>query len=161
MHVAVEPDVAAALLAAVGDDAALDRLVEEIEEGERHADAVESDKAWDPILCALSPDGYDRTARTWPAHGVVLGGRTLNEDEDAGLITLLTPPQVDEVDVYLRGLTEDGFGVAYDAMHPDLRNPEFGADERGYAWQNLEDLRAFFERVARVGGLHVLFTVSF
>lgn len=32
-HFAVEPDVAAALLAAVGDDAALDRLVEEIEEG--------------------------------------------------------------------------------------------------------------------------------
>ena len=160
MHVAVDRDSAVALGAAA-DDLALETLVEEIEERGRYLDSVDSDKAWDPILCALSPDGYDRTPSTWPAHGVVLGGRTLNVDEDAGLITLLDPDQVAEVSTFLTGVTEQGFAELYRAMDPELRNPEFGDEELGYAWVNLVDLREFFARVAARGDLSVVFSVAY
>lgn len=68
--------------------------------------------------------------------------------------------RVAEVSSYLAEVTESEFGVRYDAMPLDDRNPEYGPDERRYAWGWLQEVADFFQRAARENH-HVVFTVRF
>ena len=89
-----------------------------------------------------------------------LGDEDLNTDTDDQLVTYLAPDRVAEVSSYLAEVTESEFGVRYDAMPLDDRNPEYGSDERGYAWGWLQEVADFFQRAARERR-HVVFTVRF
>ncbi|MCY4668221.1 MAG: DUF1877 family protein, partial [Rhodococcus sp.] len=80
VHFALSDSVAAELLDARGDDDKLGAVVEDIEETGRSEFSCDTDKAWDPILCALSSTGYERVSENWPAYGVILGGGDLNTD---------------------------------------------------------------------------------
>ena len=62
MHFALSDSVAAELLDARGDDDKLGAVVEDIEETGRSEFSCDTDKAWDPILCALSSTGYERVS---------------------------------------------------------------------------------------------------
>ncbi|PCK29057.1 MULTISPECIES: DUF1877 family protein [Rhodococcus] len=160
VHFALSDSVAAELLDARGDDDKLGAVVEDIEETGRSEFSCDTDKAWDPILCALSSTGYERVSENWPAYGVILGDEDLNTDTDDQLVTYLAPDRVAEVSSYLAEITESEFGVRYDAMPLDDRNPEYGSDERGYAWGWLQEVANFFQRAARERR-HVVFTVRF
>ncbi|WP_433608846.1 DUF1877 family protein [Prescottella agglutinans] len=160
VHFALSARVAAELLDARGDDGKLGAVVDDIEETGRSEFSCDTDKAWDPILCSLSSAGYQRAPENWPAYGVILGDEDLNTDTDDQLITYLAPDRVTEVAAYLAGITESEFGAGYDAMPLDDRNPEYGADERAYAWDWLQEVMDFFERAAR-DDRHVVFTVRF
>ena len=89
VHFALSDSVAAELLDARGDDDKLGALVEDIEETGRSEFSCDTDKAWDPILCALSSTGYERVSENWPAYGVILGDEDLNTDTDDQLVTYL------------------------------------------------------------------------
>lgn len=160
MHFALSDDLAARLLAARGDDALIDEIVEDIEENSLSEFFCETDKAWDPIHCALAPDTSERSEQTWPAHGVILGDEDINTDIDDQLVTYLTPARAAEVAVFLDATSQTSFEKAYDAMPEDDRNPEFGEEERAYAWSYLQEVSEFFQRAASERR-HVLFTVRF
>lgn len=149
VHFALSDSVAAELLDARGDDDKLGAVVEDIEETGRSEFSCDTDKAWDPILCALSSTGYERVSENWPAYGVILGDDDLNTDTDDQLVTYLAPDRVAEVSSYLAEITESEFGVRYDAMPLDDRNPEYGPDERRYAWGWLQEVADFFQRAAQ------------
>lgn len=158
MHFALDAAQAAAFADASGNDDRLIELVEELEERDALL-SCETDKAWDPISCALAPSGPDRDPEDWPWTGVVLGQRSLQQDDDELLVSLLDPTGVVEVSEALDGLDEDTFAEAYAQMPVELRNPEYSDDEREYAWAYLSDLIAFFGQ-ARAAGTHVLFHVG-
>lgn len=160
VHFALSDHVATELLDARGNDDRLDALVEDIEETGRSEFSCDTDKAWDPILCSLSDGGYQRAPENWPACGVILGDEDLNTNTDDQLITYMTPNRVAEVASYLAEITEFEFGAGYDAMPLDDRNPEYGVDERTYAWGWLQEVVDFFQRAAR-DDRHVVFTVRF
>lgn len=156
MHFRLTDDEVAPVLAAEGDDSALARAVARLEEDEAvFARGCETDKAWDPIACALSPGGDDGP---WPARGVIGGARALQEDDDEAWVTHLSPDEAAVVSAFLAALTDDEFSDRYRAMPAELRNPEYGPDELRYALANLDDLRTFFA-AARLAREHVVFTV--
>lgn len=161
VHFMLDADQAAAFDAASGDDDRLVELVEALEEalGQEATSFCESDKAWDPISCALAPSGPDRDPQDWPWTGVVLGQRSLQADDDELLVSLLDPASVAEVSEALDTLDEETFAEAYAQMPAELRNPEYSDDECAYAWEYLSDLIAFFGQ-ARSAGAHVLFHVG-
>ena len=78
----------------------------------------------------------------------------------ADLFQGLTARRLSEYRGPLYSLFESEFGVRYDAMPLDDRNPEYGSDERGYAWGWLQEVADFFQRAARERR-HVVFTVRF
>ena len=143
------------VLAAAGDDALLAALANYEEDPTVFALAYETDKAWDPIACALSPAGEEGP---WPARGVVGGSRSLQQDDDESWVTYLTPAEAAEVATYLEHLTDADFSSAYAEMPEELRNPEFGPDEESYALGALSGLRDFFI-AARDEHAHVVFNV--
>lgn len=96
MHFALSADQASTFVDAAGDDERLLELVEAVEEQDTVL-CYETDKAWDPISCALAPSGDEREPQDWPWTGVVLGQRALQDDDDELLMTLLDPQGVAEV----------------------------------------------------------------
>jgi len=156
LHFRFTEDEIAPILEAAGDDEKLLDLLDACEENPSvFSRACETDKAWDPIACALSPEGEDGP---WPARGVIGGSRSLQEDGDESWITHLAPREVAEVADYLRELSDDEFAARYREMPEELRNPEFGHDEEKYALSWLGPLREFFA-AAREDGSHVVFAV--
>lgn len=158
MLFALDDDAAEPLLAARGDAAALTALVEAIEEGGVTA-SCETEKAWDPISCALAPAGESRDPDEWPAYGVILGDEDLTEESEDLMLNYLEPAHVPEVAAWLATLDEEAFGAAYDMMPEGLRNAEWGAQERAYAWDYLRHIRVFFAEAAEAGR-HVVFHVN-
>ena len=158
VHFRINQARAAAVLSAAGDD---DRLREQIalleEDPKLYARGCETDKAWDPIACALSPDN---ASGPWPARGVIGGARSLQHDGDALWITHLAPAEVAEVAAFVAALSDEDFIAAYRAMPLELRNPEYGPDEQAYALGWLAGLRDFFPRAAAAGE-HLVCTVGF
>lgn len=163
-------DATASRLLAATDDAARDEIVADIEERMWDAGLVlacELDKAWDPISCALCPQAYEGAEQdrwsnpaTWPTRGVILGYQVLNDDLDAGLLTYTSPAHAAEVAAFLEGIDEDRFLAGYREMPEDLRNPEYGTSEGGYAWYWLSELKTFYAEAAK-DSRHVIFSVNF
>lgn len=158
MHWAIDEALAERFVAARGDDDALEDLVADLEET-GGVPGCETDKAWDPISCALAPSGSERDPDEWPWTGVVLGREELQADPELMLLTLMGPADVAQVSAALLGLEETAFARAYDQMPEELRNPEYGPDERDYAWGFLTELTAFMVTAADAGA-HVLFHVN-
>lgn len=155
LHFRLDDAEAARVLEAAGDDDALHEVLGALEEDEAvFARACETDKAWDPIACAIAPAGEDDE---WPARGVIGGARDL-QVEDESWVTHLSPAETAEVAGFLVRLTDEDFVRHYREMPLELRNPEFGPDEQGYALENLQELRGFFTAAASEGR-HVVFTV--
>ncbi len=156
LHFRLNDAEIAPVLAAVGDDEQLLEVLAQYEDDPAvFARACETDKAWDPIACALSPAGEDGP---WPARGVIGGSRSLQVDDDESWITYLAPDEVKQVADYLLALSDIEFSRAYEQMPEELRNPEYGPDEEEYALGNLSGLRPFFA-AARDEGAHIVFNV--
>ncbi|MFF2277004.1 DUF1877 family protein [Agromyces sp. NPDC058126] len=156
VHFRLTDDEARRVLDAAGEDERLHEVIGELEAvDEVWARACETDKAWDPIACALAPEGDDGE---WPARGVIGGARALQEDDEECWVTHLDPAECAEVAGYLATLDDGAFADAYRRMPPELRNPEFGDDEEAYALAMLAGLRGFFASAA-AERQHVVFTV--
>jgi len=156
LHFRLDHEEVVPVLDATGDDDALEAAVSALEENpEIFARGCETDKAWDPITCALAPAGDDAP---WPARGVIGGARALQGDDDAAWVTHCSPEEAAEVADYLASLSDSDFTRAYRAMPIALRNPEYGSEELAYAVANLTDLREFF-RQASHQRQHVVFSV--
>ena len=156
MHLRLSADAIAPLLAAADDaDAVVEAVTALEEQPVVFARGCETDKAWDPITCALAPDGADGP---WPARGVIGGARDLLDDEEVGWVTHSDPAETAEIAAFLAALADESFRAAYTTMPEALRNPEYGDVELGYALANLHDLRAFFA-AASSAGEHVVFSV--
>lgn len=146
----------ASVLAAAGDDEELLAVLGRYEEDAAiFARACETDKAWDPIACTLSPEGEDGP---WPARGVIGGARSLQVDDDESWVTYLAPQEAAQVADFLEVLSDAQFSRAYGEMPEELRNPEYGVDEERYALSWLAELRTFFA-AARDESAHVVFSV--
>jgi hypothetical protein len=163
VHFALTDAQGARFLSARGDDAALSALVDELEASPSptHTPSCHTDKAWDPISCALAPSGSDRDPEDWPYTGVILGAEELQRAGESEMTLAYTPQDmVREVAEALAELKEnDEWEDAYAAMPAELRNPGYGDEERGYAQAHLDDLTAFFADAA-ARGLHVIFHVN-
>lgn len=158
LHFRLTDAEAAPILAAAGDGDRLHDLLAVLEEdADVFARACESDKAWDPIACALAPEGEQDA---WPARGVIGGARSLQSDGDELWVTHLSPEEVGDVASYLAGLSDADFSAAYEEMPESLRNPEYGEEEEAFALSWLEGLRRFY-RAADEAAQHVVFTVGF
>lgn len=158
LHFRLNPRQAATVLSAAGDDPRLRAVLSSLEEDPSLlARMYETDKAWDPIHCTLSPEGPDGD---WPARGVIGGARSLQHDADASWVTHLSPAEVAEVAEFLASLSDARFREAYAAMPAVLRNPEFGPEEEQYAVTILDGLREFYT-TAQASGDHVIFSVAF
>lgn len=156
LHFRLNDEKAARVLEAAGDDAALRSVLAELEENEAEfSRACETDKAWDPIACAIAPASADDA---WPARGVIGGARELQDDDEESLITHLNPGEAADVADYLDELSDEEFSAAYRAMPEELRNPEYGDAEEAYALGWLDELRGFYA-AARAERRHVVFTV--
>ncbi len=157
LHFRLDDEQVAPVLEAVGDDARLWSVLSAYEEDEAvYARACETDKAWDPIACALAPAAEEGP---WPARGVIGGARALQADDDESWITHLDLLEVADVAGYLRELDDLEFSRLYAEMPEELRNPEYGPDEERYALTWLTALRQFFA-AADDERAHVVFTVN-
>ena len=156
MHLRLSADEVAPLLAAIdGSDAVAEAVAVLEEQPAVFARGCETDKAWDPIACALAPEGADSP---WPARGIIGGARDLLDDEEVGWVTHSDPAESAEIAAFLAFLADETFRSAYNDMPDDLRNPEYGDDELEYALANLHDLRDFFAATSAAGE-HVVFSV--
>ena len=89
LHFRLTETQAARVLAVAGDDDALKGALDDLEADEAvFARACETAKAWDPISCALAPEGDESK---WPARGVIGGARSLQDDGDESWVTHLYP----------------------------------------------------------------------
>ncbi len=137
------------LRSASGDDEAVLELLAEIEEAWDDAWLAESDKAWDAMHRALS-DGeltFDGGLKHAPLGCVVLGGESMVEDEDETVV-LIEAKSVAAAAKALSQLTEAGFRERYFKLCPGYA-PEFGEEDFGYTWSNLEAVRALFVKAAK------------
>ncbi|MCS5497795.1 YfbM family protein [Cnuibacter physcomitrellae] len=158
LHLRLTPAEAARVLVTAGDDPALRAALAALEEDVATSGrAGEIDKAWDPIACALAPEG---PAADWPARGVIGGARSLQHDADASWVTHSSPAEVRDVAAFLAALTDHAFRTAHTEMPDELRNPEHGPDEESYALSWLARLREFYAAAA-ASGQHVVFSVGF
>jgi hypothetical protein len=159
MHFALSDEQAARLLAARGDNDALQAIIDELEEGGARA-RRSTDKAWEPISCALAPSGSERDPDDWPWTGVIVGAEELQAAESDMMVGYTPPDKVAEVAEALEDLRKEGdFPDAYEAMPEELRNPEYGGEECEYAQANLDDLTDFFVEAAALRA-HVIFHVN-
>jgi hypothetical protein len=156
VHFRLRDAEAERVLEVAGDDERLHEVIGALEaDDEVWARVCETDKAWDPIACALAPAGDDGE---WPARGVIGGARALQQDDEECWVTHLNPAEAAEVAAYLATLDDEAFVGAYGLMPPELRNPEYGDDEQVYTLAMLADLREFFASAA-AERQHVVFTV--
>ncbi|ARJ06824.1 hypothetical protein GCM10010988_21470 [Cnuibacter physcomitrellae] len=110
LHLRLTPAEAARVLVTAGDDPALRAALAALEEDVAASGrAGEIDKAWDPIACALAPEG---PAADWPARGVIGGARSLQHDADASWVTHSSPAEVRDVAAFLAALTDPAFRTA-------------------------------------------------
>ncbi len=159
VHFAVTAQQLKKLRAAAGDDEAVLELMAEIEEAWDADWLAESDKAWDAMHRALS-DGeltFEGGLKHAPLGCVVLGGESMVEDEDETVV-LIETKSVAAAAKALNKLTEAEFRERYFKLCPGYA-PEFGEEDFGYTWSNLETVRALFVKAAKAKRA-IVFTVS-
>lgn len=162
VHFALTDAQAGDFVSAKGDNTALARLLQHLESLEESNTILtcHTDKAWDPISCALAPSGSDRDPDDWPWTGAILGAEDLHDSEGNMIVGYTPPEKVEEVAAALEEMLEEGsFVEAYTYMPEELRNAEYGDQEREYAMSSLVELAAFFKEAA-TKNLHVVFHVD-
>ena len=159
VHFALTATQLKRLRAARGDDDEVLELTAEIEGAWDRKWLAETDKAWDAIHRALS-DGeltFDGGLAHAPLGCVVLGGESMVEDEDETVV-LIEAKAVTAVSRALAKLTEADFRKRYFKLCKGY-SPNFGEEDFGYTWGNLQDLRALFSKAAKAKRA-IVFTVS-
>jgi len=157
VHFAITAAQADALAAAVGD-AAVMALVEDIEEAWDAEHLAESDKAWDAMHRCLTDGDLAYGNGSFPLSHCVLGPRQLHEGDDY-IVSLVTPDEVKEVAAALASITADWFRDRYLNLLPKDYAPEYGPDDMEYTWQDLQEVREFYQKAA-ASGRAVVFTVD-
>jgi Domain of unknown function (DUF1877) len=158
VHFAITTAQMDALRKAAGDDEAVVELVDAIEGVWDAQYLAESDKAWDAIHRCLTDGQLEFENGEYPLNRCVLGGDHLHEGEDY-IVALVTPKEVRDVAQALEPITEAWLRDRYFGVLPKNYAPEYGEDDFGYTWSNLEGLRDFYVRAAEAGRA-VIFTSS-
>ncbi|MBU2664527.1 YfbM family protein [Actinoplanes bogorensis] len=155
VHYAVTADQEHALLAADGDDDAVGELIEDLEESwSDDTLKVDTDKAWDAIHRSLGDGSLDPDGAGYPLSHAVLGGRHLNEEY---YVVYVSAAETREVATALSNVDRDFLRRRFDAIDdPGYAGARDDADFE-YTWDNLLDVRAFYERAAAAGRA-VIFT---
>lgn len=146
-----------ALLAARGD-AAVQAIVEQIEESWDRAHLAETDKAWDAIHRSLTDGDLTFENGTYPLKLAVCGGQQLHQGEDY-IVSLVRPEQVGDVAAALAQITDADMRSRYHALIPRAEYPEYGEDDCQYTVDYFGGLRDLF-RDAAAAKRAVIFTVS-
>ena len=173
VHFAITDEQMQNLAAAKDDEARRFILEEEIEASVAAADQVETDKAWDGIHRCLSefpaekhwfypvpPDvgtyALPEDHGSYPLKLCVLGGKRMMDDESNYFIRAIEPAEVADIPAALKPIDQAELRKRYFTYCKDVW-PEFGEDDFDYTWEYFQEMRAFFDRVAR-SGKHVIFT---
>lgn len=161
VHFALAPDDAARLLALPDDASRLDFVQEQIEE--RYLEdpgtyAAESDKAWDAMHRALADGLLGYEGGDYPLSHVVLGGRSLYEDDDY-ILSFKTPEQVRDVAAAAEAVTREALRTRYDVIDPEAYGFELSDEDFDYTWDWFENVRALY-RIAASEGRAMLFTAD-
>jgi hypothetical protein len=158
VHFALSTQDEARLLAAAGDDDAVIRIVEEIEESSYTEPHCDSDKAWDALHRCLTDGKLEYAGGTYPLRAAVLGGRQLVEEAEY-TVSYVPAEQVRDVAEALSIIEEDWLRQRYLTLgDTDYAGP-VDEDDFEYTWDALEDIREFFA-VAAEAGRAVIFTVD-
>lgn len=157
VHFAITTTRAESLLAAEDDDA-LVALVEEIEDEWEEPFVFESDKGWDALHRCLSDGSLDPERGEPPLNKAFFGGKMLNENDDY-FVVLVTPAEVKEIAVALRGVTEEWLRSRYFALEFTDYQGEKSEEDFAYTVGQLEGLPALFAAASHAGR-YVIFTVS-
>ena len=94
----------------------------------------------------------------YPLNHTVLGGQNLYGEDDY-IMSLKTPPQVQDIAVALEGLTEPTFRERYYSIDKDDYDCELSDEDLEYTWEWFQDVRRLY-RVAADEHRHVLFTAD-
>lgn len=160
VHFALTQEQRDALVALVGDDAALcDYLHEEIEEHWDDEFVAQSDKAWWGVHLTLT-GGDDVDAGEFPLNATIFGTHLLVDGDGGGEIVALT--EAAEVPVVARALTaitEADLRERYLALPAEARPPDHGFEDFAYTWEGFVDIRALWQMAAALGR-SVLFNAS-
>lgn len=159
VHFAVTAAQLKVLRAARGDDEAVLKLVAEVEEDWDGRWLAESDKAWDAMHRTLS-DGeltFAGGLEHAPLGCTVLGGESMVEDENETVV-LIEPRAVTKTATALEKLTQPEFRKRYFKLCKGYAS-EFGEEDFGYTWSNLQTVRALFVKAAKAKRA-IVFTVS-
>ncbi|MCZ7423679.1 MULTISPECIES: DUF1877 family protein [unclassified Micromonospora] len=159
VHFAITPEQERSLLAAAddGDGDAVDELIEEIEESwAEDGLKVDTDKAWDTIHRCLTDGTLEPDGGEYPLSHAVLGGRRLHEEY---VVVYLTVDEARDVAAALQSVDRRELRQRFDAIDdPDYRGALDDADF-DYTWDNLVEVRAFYQRAAAAGRA-VVFTAT-
>ncbi|GAB3864195.1 YfbM family protein [Micromonospora andamanensis] len=159
VHFAITPEQERSLLAAAddGDSDAVDELIEEIEESwAEDGLKVDTDKAWDAIHRCLTDGTLEPDGGEYPFSHAVLGGRRLHDEY---VLVYLTVDEARDVAAALQSVDRRQLRQRFDAIDdPDYRGALDDADF-DYTWDNLVEVRAFYQRAA-AAGLAVVFTAT-
>ncbi len=149
VHFALSPEQEARLLPAVGDDASVLDLLEEIEETWDEQHLVESDKAWDPIHRCFCDGKLLYEGGDHPLNHLICGGRQCLVDEDAEqTLSYVSAAQVKQVAEAARHISRDELRQRYARIKQRGYQFRLGDEDFGYAWENFVVLAAFFQRAA-------------
>jgi hypothetical protein len=155
VHFAVTAEQERALLAAADDDTVGELIGDLEEEWSEDTLKVDTDKAWDPIHRSLTDGTLDPDAGDYPLSHAILGGQHLSDEIYA---VFIRSDQVRDVAAALHDVDETRLRAGYDRIDPaDYDGPH--PDDFDYTWENLIDVRSFFDRAAAAGRA-VLFTAS-
>ncbi|MGC5054999.1 DUF1877 family protein [Micromonospora sp. DT48] len=159
VHFAITSEQERSLLAAAddGDGDAVDELIEEIEESwAEDGLKVDTDKAWDAIHRCLTDGTLEPDGGEYPFSHAVLGGRRLHDEY---VVVYLTVDEARDVAAALQSVDRGQLRQWFDAIDdPDYRGALNDADF-DYTWDNLVEVRAFYQRAAAAGRA-VVFTAT-
>ncbi|GAA1695483.1 hypothetical protein GCM10009765_50870 [Fodinicola feengrottensis] len=121
-------------------------------------ETLETDKAWDAIHRCLTDGTLTIDGGDDPLAHAVLGGQQLYESDDS-FVSHITADQVAATAAALQPLNKDWLLTRYRRLSATDYDGPYDDDDFVYTWDNLVELRDFFDRAARQRR-SVIFTVD-
>jgi hypothetical protein len=157
VYFALKTKDATNLLAAAGDEEALEVLLEEMEEEWDEAWLLEVEKAWDAIHRCLT-DGHLSFESLSPLHQCVLGGRQLYPGEDC-IVSFLSAADVKNVAAAIQPINEAWLRQQYTKISPESYPDPLSEEDFQYTWATFTEVKTFYRKAARYNRA-VIFTVQ-
>ena len=111
-----------------------------------------------PVRPELGTYALPEDHGTYPLKLCVSGGKRLIDDESNYFIRAIDPDQVVDIAAAPNSIDDAGMRERY-FTHCKGAWPEYGEDDFDYTWEYVQEMRAFFDRIAATGK-HVISTAS-
>jgi hypothetical protein len=138
-----------ATLLACRDSTHLQREIDLVAQSWPEENRLEMGKQWNLIHCCLSDGTCNPRGGSYPLNRCILGGRHLFAPEDGCMVVIVTPEEVQDVDMALASCDDDWFRQRY----AELFAAEYKGPIPDWEWEELiwlfQAIKAFYKKAAR------------